>query len=58
MTNYNLEPLTSLSALAAQEAKERRRQVLERAAQIRKANYERFLEKQRATHRDVEEREI
>ncbi len=45
MTNYHLIPPTTLPSLAVQEAKEKRRQVLARAAQIRKANHRAFLKK-------------
>jgi len=47
MTNYHLIPPTMLPSLAIQEAKEKRRKVLEKAAQVRRANYHRFLEKKR-----------
>jgi len=47
MTNYHLTPPATLPPLAVQEAKEKRRQVLARAAHTRKANYLRFLKKRR-----------
>ncbi|HYT37345.1 MAG TPA: hypothetical protein VEL49_09220 [Ktedonobacteraceae bacterium] len=47
MTNYHLTPSTIFPSLTVQEAKEKRRQVLARAAQTRKANYFRFLKKRR-----------
>jgi len=47
MTNYHLTSPATLPSLAVQEAKEKRRQVLEKAAQTRKANYLRFLKKRR-----------
>jgi len=43
MTNYHLTPSPPLFSFAAQETKAKRRQVLTRAAQTRKANYQRFL---------------
>jgi len=43
MTNYHLTPSSPLSSFATQEAKAKRRQVLARAAQTRRANYQRFL---------------
>jgi hypothetical protein len=46
MTAYHLTPTTTLPALVVQEAKEKRKQVLAKAAQTRKANYLRFLKKQ------------
>ncbi len=58
MTNYNLKPLSNLPSLAIQEAKERRRQVLARAAEVRKANFQRLMQKQRAAHRDEERQGI
>ncbi len=45
MTNYHLTPPTILPSLAVQEAKEKRRRVLEKAANVRRANYHRYLEK-------------
>ena len=47
MTNYHLTPPTLLPSLAVQKAKEKRRRMLEKAAQVRRANYHRFLEKKR-----------
>ncbi|SRR6266702_1967568 len=47
MTNYHLTSPTTLPSLAVQEAKEKRKQVLERAAQTRRANYLAFLKKRR-----------
>jgi hypothetical protein len=43
MTNYHLIPPVTLPSRAVQEAKEKRRKVLEAAAHTRKANYQRFL---------------
>jgi len=58
MTNIFITT-TSLSSLASQEAKEKRRQVLARAAQVRKANYARFMQRKRAFHnRDGQQGEI
>jgi len=45
MTNYHLTPLTILSSLAVQEAKEKRKAVLAQAARVRRENYLRFLKK-------------
>jgi len=45
MTNYHLTPPTTLPSLGVQEAKEKRRKVLEAAAKVRRENYQRFLEK-------------
>ncbi len=47
MTNYHLTPPTILPSLVVQEAKEKRRKVLEAARSIRRANYIRFFEKKR-----------
>jgi len=47
MTNYHLTPPKILPSLVVQEAKEKRRKVLEKAAQVRQANYHRFMEKKR-----------
>jgi len=47
MTNYRFTASPALPSLTVQEAKEKRRQVLAKAAQIRKANYLRFLKKRR-----------
>jgi hypothetical protein len=45
MTNYHLTSPFIHPACTVQEAREKRRQVLARAAQTRKANYLRFLKK-------------
>jgi hypothetical protein len=45
MTNYHLTPPQNLPSLAVQEAKEKRRKVLEKAAKVRRANYQRFHKK-------------
>ena len=60
MTNYHLPaPATPLPSLAVQEAKAKRKAVLEKAAAIRKANYKRFMEKRRAiSNLDAGEGEI
>ena len=47
MTEYHLTPPTILPSLAVQEAREKRRKVLEAAAQVRRANYHAFMEKKR-----------
>jgi hypothetical protein len=47
MMNYHLTSPTILPSFATQEAKEKRKQVLAKAAQTRKANYQRFLKKRR-----------
>ena len=47
MTNYHLIPPATLPSFAVQEAREKRREVLARAAQTRKANYLAFLKKRR-----------
>jgi hypothetical protein len=47
MTNYHLTPPTILPSLVVQETKEKRWKVLEKAAQVRRANYHRFVEKKR-----------
>jgi hypothetical protein len=59
MTNFHIPAPTNAPSLAAQEAREKRRQVLARAAATRKANYQRFMQRQRAiSNRDAGEREI
>jgi hypothetical protein len=45
MTNYHLIPATTLPSLAVQEAKEKRRHVLEAVRQRRKIIYQRFRER-------------
>lgn len=45
MTNYHLTPRTTLRSLAVQEAKEKRRKVLEAARRVRRENYQRFTRK-------------
>jgi len=47
MTNYHLTPPTILPSLTVQEAKEKRRKVLETAAKVRRENYHCFFEKKR-----------
>jgi hypothetical protein len=47
MTAYRHITSTPLPSFAVQEAKAKRRQVLTQAAQIRRANYLRFLKKRR-----------
>jgi hypothetical protein len=59
MSNFHIPAPANLPSLAVQDAKEKRRQVLARAAAIRKANFRRFMEKMRTTHNtDVERAEI
>jgi len=48
MTQYNLTPPTILPSLAVQEAKEKRRKVLEAARARRKIIYTRFHQKMQA----------
>lgn len=55
MTNYHLTPPTTLPSLVVQEAKEKRRKVLEAAAKVRRENYQRFLEKKRRLQADNQE---
>jgi len=45
MTNYHLTPPAIFPSLAMQEAKEKRRKVLEAAAKVRRENYQRFNKK-------------
>lgn len=47
MSEYHLTPATSFPSIAAQEAKEKRHQVLEAVWQRRRENYKRFMEKRR-----------
>ena len=47
MSAYNLRPPATLPSLAVQEAKEKRRKLLEAARQTRRANYLRFSKKMR-----------
>ncbi len=47
MTNYHLTSPTILPSFAVQEAKEKRRKVLEAAYQTRRANYRNFMQKKR-----------
>jgi hypothetical protein len=49
MTNYGLKPLTSLSSLASQEAREQRRKQLEAVRERRKTIYRNFFKKQRSS---------
>jgi hypothetical protein len=55
MNTYQLHPYPELPTLLAPNAKEKRRQVLAKAATTRKANYVRFLEQQRVRNQDVGE---
>jgi hypothetical protein len=48
MTNYHLMPATTLPSLMAQEAKEKRRKVLEEVRERRKIIYSRYFKKLRA----------
>ena len=52
MTNFHLTPPTILPSLAVREAREKRRRVLEKAAQVRRANYHHFIEKKRQLQAD------
>jgi len=52
MTNYHLTPPAILPSLAVQEAREKRRRVLEKAAKVRQENYHRYLEKKRRLQAD------
>ena len=52
MTNYHLTPPAILPSLAVQEAKEKRRKVLEKAAKVRRENYKRFYQKMQLQARD------
>ena len=52
MTNYHLTPPTTLPSLVVQEAKEKRRRVLEKVANVRRENYHRFIEKKRRLQAD------
>jgi hypothetical protein len=45
MSEYRLTPATTLPSLAAQEAKEKRRKVLEAVWQRRRENYRNFRKK-------------
>jgi flagellar motility protein MotE (MotC chaperone) len=56
MTNYHLTPSAPLPSRAVQEAKEKRRKVLEAAAQTRKANYERFLRRMASLEKTLREK--
>src|SRR5437660_716689 len=56
MTNYHLTPPTSLPSHAVQEAKAKRRKVLEAAAHTRKANYERFLQRMASLDKTIREK--
>jgi len=60
MTSYNLRPpINPLPFSSWQEAKEKRRAVLAKAAATRKANYRRFMQKQRAfSNKDGDQGEI
>ena len=56
MTAYNRTPSTTLPSLAVQEAKEKRRQVLARAEQTRRANYQRFLQRMASLDKTLREK--
>ena len=58
MTNYHLTPSSPLSSFATQEAKAKRRQVLARAAQTRRANYQRFLRRMAYLQRPSERKNV
>jgi hypothetical protein len=45
MTNYHLKALTTLPSLASQEARDKRRKVLEAAQKVSRENYKRFRQK-------------
>lgn len=47
MSEYHLTPHTTLPSLTIQDAKEKRRKVLEKAMQTRRENYLRFMKKKR-----------
>jgi hypothetical protein len=48
MTEYNLTPPTILPSLAVQDAKEKRRKVLEGVRERRKTTYRNFYKKRRS----------
>jgi len=52
MTTYHLTPPTILPSLAVREAREKRRKVLEAAAQVRRANYRAVMHKNRRLQAD------
>ncbi len=56
MTNYHLTPPATLPSHAVQQAKEKRRKVLEAAEQTRKANYERFLRRMSSLEKTLREK--
>jgi hypothetical protein len=56
MTNYHLTPPATLPSHAVQEAREKRRKVLEAAEQSRKANYERFLRRTASLEKTLREK--
>ena len=56
MTNYHLTPPATLPSQAVQEAKEKRRKVLDAAAHTRKANYERFLQRVASLEKTLREK--
>ena len=45
MSNYHLTPLTTLSSLAAKDAREKRKKLLEEVKQRRKIIYARFRQR-------------
>lgn len=52
MTAYNLTPPPTLPSLTVQEAREKRRKVLEEVRERRKINYTNFIKKMRLQARD------
>jgi flagellar motility protein MotE (MotC chaperone) len=56
MTNYHLTPAAPLPSQTVQEAKAKRRKVLEAAAQTRKANYQRFLQRMASLEKTLREK--
>jgi hypothetical protein len=58
MNEYNLTAHTTLPSLPAQEAKEKRRKVLEAVRERRKVNYQRFREKIKKAYPDLDEQTI
>ena len=56
MTNYHLTPPALLPSVAVQEAKAKRRKVLEAAERTRKANYQRFLQRMASLEKTLREK--
>jgi hypothetical protein len=54
MTNYHLIPPTTLPSFAVQEAREKRRKVLEAARNSRRENYRRYYAKLKAHYAATE----